>query len=59
MVPGEPDELDALFRGSLRKLRLEATGQEIERLMNKDRFVGLSMAEKSELKRLLAEKGGV
>jgi DNA primase len=55
-TPGEPEELKALFQGALRKLRLEATGQEIERLMNKDRFVGLSPAEKSELKRLLAEK---
>jgi DNA primase len=58
-IPGEPEELQALFQGSLRKLRLEATGQEIERLMNKERFVGLSTTEKSELKRLLAEKSSV
>jgi DNA primase len=58
-IPGESGELDALFRAALRKLRLEATGKEIERLMNKERFVGLSMAEKAELKRLLAEKSSV
>ena len=56
VIPGEPEELQALFQGSLRKLYREATGQAIDRLMNKERFVGLSAAEKSELKRLLAEK---
>jgi DNA primase len=56
VVPGEAAELERLFRDALHKLRVEAVAAAIERLMNKDRFSGLSDAEKSELKRLLAEK---
>jgi DNA primase len=55
-VPGDRAEHEILFRDTLHKLRQEATTQEIERLMNKDRFVGLNEQEKSELKRLLADK---
>ncbi len=55
-TPGEPEELDAIYRGAIQKLRTEATGLAIERLLNKERFTGLSEMEKSELKRLLAEK---
>ncbi|MDH4133559.1 MAG: DNA primase [Gammaproteobacteria bacterium] len=56
VVPGEPEELDTFYRDAIQKLRIEATGLAIERLLNKERFAGLSDAEKSELKRLLAEK---
>jgi hypothetical protein len=58
-IPGQPEEHERLFVDSLRKLRQEAAALEIERLVNKDRFVGLSDAEKTELKRLLAEKSAV
>ena len=56
VLPGELTEHERLFRDTLVKLRQEALTQEIERLTNKDRFVGLNDTEKSELKRLLAEK---
>jgi len=55
-IPGDRPEHETLFRDTVRKLRQEATAQEIERLLNKDRFVGLNDQEKSELKRLLADK---
>jgi DNA primase len=58
-IPGQPEEHERLFADTLRKLRHEAAALEIERLVNKDRFVGLSEAEKTELKRLLAEKSAV
>jgi hypothetical protein len=40
-------------------LRREAFSAATEQLMNKERLAGLSDAEKTELKRLLAEKSGV
>jgi DNA primase len=55
-IPGQQEDLDTLYRDSIWKLRMDAVGQKIERLMNKDRFIGLVDSEKLELKRLLAEK---
>jgi DNA primase len=55
-IPGERAEHEQLYRDVLRKLQHEATTMEIERLMNKDRFVGLTDSEKADLKRLLTKK---
>jgi len=58
-VPGEPEDHVQLYADTLRSLRLETLSQEIERLMNKDRFQGLAASEKAELKRLLTEKSSM
>ena len=55
-IPGEPEEHVRLYVDTLRGLRQDVMSQKIEGLMNKDRFQGLDPAEKTELKRLLAEK---
>jgi DNA primase len=49
-------DVAAEFRGVLEQLRREARSAETEHLMNKERLSGLTPAEKTELKRLLAEK---
>jgi DNA primase len=51
-------DVETEFRGVLEQLRREARWAETEQLMNKERLSGLTSAEKIELKRLLAEKGG-
>ncbi len=55
-VPGEHEEHIRLYADTLRSLRMEVLSQEIERLMNKDRFQGLEASEKADLNRLLKEK---
>jgi len=55
-VPGDRTEHERLYLDTLAKLRKEAVTLEIERLLNKEQFVGLSDTEKHELKRLLADK---
>jgi DNA primase len=51
-------DVETEFRGVLEQLRREARWAETERLMSKERLSGLTSAEKTELKRLLAEKSG-
>jgi DNA primase len=51
-------DVETEFRGVLDQLRRETRWAETERLMSKERLSGLTSAEKTELKRLLAEKSG-
>ena len=51
-------DVGAEFRGVLEQLQREARRAQTERLMNKEQLSGLSPEEKTELKRLLAEKSG-
>lgn len=54
--PEHSGDVTAEFRGVLEQLRREARHTLTERLMNKEQLSGLSLEEKAELKRLLAEK---
>lgn len=54
--PGLSGDVETEFRGVLEQLRREAYTAATENLMNKERLSGLTDAEKTELKRLLAEK---
>lgn len=54
--PEQSGDVTAEFRGVLEQLRREARHSLAERLLNKEQLSGLSLEEKAELKRLLAEK---
>ena len=54
--PEASGDVAAEFRGVLEQLRREARHAQTEKLMNKEQLSGLSLEEKAELKRLLAEK---
>ncbi len=56
--PERSGDVEAEFRGVLEQLRREARRAQTERLMHKEQLSGLSPEEKTELKRLLAEKSG-
>ena len=56
--PEHSGDVEAEFRGVLEQLQREARRAQTERLMNKEQLSGLSSEEKTELKRLLAEKSG-
>ena len=54
--PEHSGDVTAEFRGVLEQLRREARHALAERLMNKEQLSGLSLEEKTELRRLLKEK---